>query len=167
MPFEKKDKSEENFTSEQIEKAIKDDIASQIDAEDLDLEDIDVSDKMKDFNFGVRKEEKPAWAKSFKPESVKASIEAGVILPELKPEINETYAATITKLPELVKSKKGDFYVMEIRHEGMLKSVKTNQSFLFCLTTYIEGKHMSYRSLKGRNIHFIKDEDGYMKVQIE
>ena len=56
---------------------------------------------------------------------------------------------------------------MEIRHEGMLKSIKTNQSFLFCLTTYIEKKHMSYKSLKGRNIHFIKDEDGYMKVQID
>ncbi|MBA7496350.1 hypothetical protein ES702_06950 [subsurface metagenome] len=144
-----------------------------ISPEDIKIaQDIEASLKMdsdeylKEFLPSLADEVVPEWAK-FKEGSIQASIDAGEILPELKPRINAVYRAVLLSLPELVKSKKGDFYTVKIDHDGMIKSLKANRSFNFCLTRYVTEKNIPFSSLIGKILAFQKDESGFMKVQIK
>ena len=109
---------------------------------------------------------KPEWD-DFDNKTIEHELKTGVIVPELKMRKNATYIAVLTKLPELVKSGKGDFYVAQIRHDNLIKSVKTNRSFLRCLRLYKQGHNVSYKSLVGKEIRFIKNDEGYVSVQFQ
>ena len=116
--------------------------------------------------FNFEEEEVPKWAK-FPASSIKASIDAGEILPELKPRKNAIYRAILNSLPKEVISDKGDFFTVEIEIDGMRKSLKANRSFNFALTRYKTENKIPYSDLVGREIVFQKDENGYMTVQIK
>ncbi|MBA7494954.1 hypothetical protein ES702_05532 [subsurface metagenome] len=116
--------------------------------------------------FTFEEEEVPVWAK-FPEASIKASIKAGEILPELRPRKNAIYRAILNSLPKEVISDKGNFYTVEIEIEGMRKSLKANRSFNFALTRFKTENKIPFTDLIGREIVFQKDENGYMIVQIK
>ena len=119
---------------------------------------------------------KPKWD-TFDPAKVRASIKAGNILPELKPRINAVYTVKLLTVPKEVKYEKKDregkviesgvFNTVDVNHDGMRKTLKTNQSFLFKLKIYHEDTGFPYSMLVGKELVIQKDEDGFMSVQIE
>lgn len=117
---------------------------------------------------GVSKsgEEEPKWA-DFPAESIRASIEVGEILPELRPRKNAIYRVTLKSLPKEVISSKGNFYVVEIDYEGLLMSLKANRSFNFCLKRHKVRNNLRYSDLVGRELVFQKNEKGFFVVQIK
>lgn len=189
----KKDKKDELITLEEIE-ALDDSDKSPVDNyDDSFIEDVNppltdeeklsngniVDAEVSDDSFipspeGIEalekliesEEDEPEWA-DFDDASIKASIDAGEILPELKPRKNAIYNAILQSLPKEVKSDKGDFYTVEIKIDGMRKSLKANRSFNFCLKRYKVKNHLKYSDLVGREIVFQKDDSGYMIVQFK
>ena len=111
-------------------------------------------------------EEEPKWA-DFPAESIRASIEAGEILPELRPRKNAIYRVTLKSLPKEVVSSKGTFYVVEIDYEGLMMSLKANRSFNFCLKRYKVNNNFRYSDLVGKDLVFQKNEKGFFVVQVK
>ena len=126
-----------------------------------------------DFDFNGSKdagevdfESKQDWD-DFDDKKIKEAIKRGEIFPELKPRKNTVYIAILVKLPMLVISDKGNFYVVEIIHEGLRKSMKANRSFNRCCRIYKDVNKLQYSDLLGKEIRFQKNDEGYMSVQFQ
>lgn len=65
--------------------------------------------------------------------SVKASLDAGVILPRLKPILNRVYEVIVRSLPKSFTSDFGQTFAFDVEHEHMLKSLILPKSLRFQL----------------------------------
>lgn len=78
----------------------------------------------------------PAWAKAVKKDSVKKSLDAGVIYPTLKPQLDRTYnVRVLSKEPKEIKTKLGKALALVVNYNGMNWSLIIPVSFQHHLTT--------------------------------
>ena len=117
-----------------------------------------------DHHSQIVDEKQPEW-NTFKKEKIKASIEAGEIIPELKMRKNAIYIAKLLSVPKYIKSKKGNFFIVEIAYGGMTMSLKANQSFLFDLAKYEEVEKCTDEDTVGKMIKFWKNEEGFVSLK--
>jgi len=78
--------------------------------------------------------------------SVKASLDAGVILPRLQPRLNTVYEVVVKSLPKSFNSDYGKTFSVDIDHDGMLKSLILPKSLRFQLKVQMKRKNIDSMS---------------------
>jgi len=107
------------------------------------------------------KDKRPKWMDDIDDESVKASLDAGIILPRLKPRRNQVYEVEFTSDLDSFEHKSfGTTYTVNILHDRMEKSLIIPKSFKFQLTVemyrkkLLKGIYPDFKQLIGKSIIF-------------
>lgn len=102
------------------------------------------------------------WMYDLDKKSLKKAVDVGEILPQLKPELNTVYHATIKSIPKAFTSDFGLAHSVEIEHEGMKKQIVMGKSFKFQLAVCMSRlgldptKLKDFEKLIGKTIIFQK-----------
>lgn len=100
------------------------------------------------------------WTKDLDQNSIAKSLEAGVILPQLKPELNTVYSVILLDsepLPKVFDSKFGKTYAIDVEYNGLKHSLILGISFRYQLFVEMQRKGMFHLSdLIGKVITFKK-----------
>lgn len=75
-------------------------------------------------------------------ESIKKSLDAGVILPQLKPILNRVYDVIVRSKPKSFVSNFGKTYAFDVEHDGMLKSLIVPKSLRFQLAVEMKRNNL-------------------------
>ena len=101
------------------------------------------------------KEKRPDWLSDINDKSVKASLDAGIILPRLKPRLNQVYEVEFTSDIKSFKSEYGITYNVDILHDGMNMNLIIPKSFRFQLFVSMNRKGIkTFKELTGKTIIF-------------
>ena len=96
-------------------------------------------------------------------DSVKKSLDAGIILPRLVPELDEVYHCRILSLPKFFESDYGKTMCFDINHKGLEMNLITPESFKFQL--YVAMKRKGYVKADGKTPDFEKIKGKSMTFQ--
>lgn len=103
---------------------------------------------------------KESWLKDINPESIKASLNAGVIYPALKCELRIIYRAKIISDIRTFQSDYGTGYAIDLEYNGMNHSLVIPISFRFQLAVEMEryglNPETDFNKLIGKWITFKK-----------
>jgi len=102
------------------------------------------------------KEKRPDWLSDIDDKSVKASLEAGIILPRLKPRLNQVYEVEFTSnLKSFIHKSFGTTYNCDILYNGMAMNLIIPKSFRFQLFVSMNRKEIkTFKELIGKTIIF-------------
>ena len=98
--------------------------------------------------------------------SLKASLDAGLILPQLKPRLNQVYEVKVLSEPRSFEGTYGIAFSIDIESEGMEKSLILPKSFRFQLKVAMMRKQLKYfKDLIGKTLLFQKIEGSTKKFK--
>lgn len=102
------------------------------------------------------KGKKPKWLSDINDDSVKKSLDAGVILPRLKPRLNQVYEVTINSELKSFEHTYGTTYNCDVIHENMEKNLIIPKSFKFQLTVELHRHNLMKDGYPDFNLLFGK-----------
>lgn len=103
------------------------------------------------------------WMDDIDDNSVQKSLDAGIILPRLKPRLNQVYQVEIISELNSFESNFGITFTVDIKHDNMEKSLILPKSFRFQLIVDMKRKGLvnkegnaDFKQLIGKTILFQK-----------
>lgn len=121
------------------------------------------------------KVKKPEWLSDIDDNSVKKSLDAGIILPRLKPRLNQVYKVKINSELKSFEHTYGTTYNCNVIHENMEKNLIIPKSFKFQLSVemvrhnLMKDGYADFNQLKEKTVIFQKtigDTKEYKNVEL-